>query len=206
MYDKNFIAQIAVTDPRSACLLARGNAVLQSYRIQVEFNDTITQGTLASAFLDAPLGEDFFVTDVRSTINRPLAFAGSIFKAQADVNNAMNPGLDVKLTVQGGNPGAAYVINQNFTPIELIAPPIASSTASPILCNFTLTASQTVKGEFSWRRVLATDENPTIVTIIFKGWTFGCSMYAGLNIMQAREMLKKEFGILCACWTPLRGR
>ncbi len=194
MITKSFLGELAATDPRAACVLAKGNAVQQSYRMTLEFNAALVAGQVNSAFLDEPMGQDFFITDVRSTIVRPLAFAGSIFKAQSDVFNSQNSGIDVRLTVQGGTPGAGYVINDNFTPLELMAPP-ATSPTSPMLCNFMLGNMQTIKGEFTWNRAMADDENPTRVTIVFKGWRMSCALYLGLDVVRARAMLKAEYGI-----------
>lgn len=194
MLTKTFLGEIAATDPRAACVLARGNTVIQEYRMTIEFSASLVAGQVNSVYLNEPMGDDFFVTDVRSTVNRPLAFAGSIFKGQADVFNSQNSNIDVKLTVQGGLPGAGYVIQDAFTPLELVAPP-ATSPTSPILCNFMLGTTQTIKGEFVWNRAMADDENPTRVTIVFKGWRLGCTMYLGLTVPQAREALRVEFGI-----------
>lgn len=175
-------------------MLAKGQAVVQTYRMTIEFASALVAGQVNSAFLSEPMGEDFFINDIRSTINRPLAFAGSIFKAQSDVFNSQNSGLTVRLSVTGGTPGGHYVIQDDFTPLELVAPP-ATSPTSPLVCNFMLGNMQTIKGEFTWNRTLADDENPTRVTIIFKGWRLGCQMYLGLDVVRAREMLAKEFGI-----------
>ncbi len=169
--------------------------MVESFRITLVTSSALTAGQVLSAYLDEPMGQDFFVTDMRSTVNRPLAFAGSIFKAQSDVFNSQNPNIDCRLTVQGGNPGAQYVINGNFTPLELLAPPIAGATASPVMCNFTLRHMQTVKAEFVFNRALGEGENPTSVSIIFKGWRLGCSMYNGLSTQQARAALHEEYGI-----------
>jgi hypothetical protein len=192
---RELAAILAEINPRAALAMAYGQAVPGLYRATLVTSASLVAGQVYSADLDEPIGDDFFVTDVRSTVNRPLAFAGSIWKAQSDVYNAQNPNIDVRMQVKGGLSGQGYVINANFTPLELIAPPIAGNTSSPMLCNFLLGTMQTVTCEFVFNRAPADDENPTRVTISFKGWRVGCTAYLGLSIPQAREKLREQFGI-----------
>lgn len=191
----DFYRSLANINPRAAYFLLRqGNWIKQTYRITFAFTSGAPDVNYA-AYLDEPMGEDFLVLDMRSTVRRPNAFAGSVFKAQSDVANAQNSGIDVLLRTQGGNPGAQYVINGSATPLELVAPPIASATVSTQMCGWVLGHMQTVKAEFILRRTLASDEIPTEVSIIFTGARLGCQMYNGMSVEQARQAIKAEWGI-----------
>ncbi len=182
------LASLAKSNPRVAYWIARGDWIAQSYRITISFTSGAADVPY-SAYLDEPIGSDFFVTDMRSTVRRPNAFAGSVFKAQSDVANAQNSGIDVQLRTQGGGLGDQYVINGSFTPLELVAPPIAGATQKPLLCGWTLVNMQTVKADFILRRTLADDEIPTEASIIFTGMRLSCSMFNGMSTEQARAAL-----------------
>lgn len=192
--DLPYLTALAKTNPRAAYFLAKGDWVHQSYRITFSFTSG-TPDVNYPAYLDEPMGEDFFVTDMRSTVRRPNAFAGSVFKAQSDVANAQNSGVDVMLRTQGGSPGQQYVINGSFTPLELVAPPIASSTSKPLVCGWVLTHMQTIKAEFILRRTLGDTEIPMDVSIIFTGMRLGCSMYNNMSVEQARTLIAEKWGI-----------
>lgn len=185
---------LARTNPRAAYFLAKNGWVPQRYRIRLSFTSGAADVNYP-AYLDEPMGEDFFVSDIRSTVRRPNAFAGSVFKAQSDLANAANSGIDVILRTQGGTPGAQFVINGSFMPLELIAPPIGGATSSPLVCDWVLPHMQTIKAEFILTRTLASDEIPTEVTIAFSGSRLGCSMFNGMSIEAARAALNELWGV-----------
>lgn len=173
--------------PQVSYFLLTGNPIPQSYPIWVEFvtgaADRLQTGQLASV-----MGDDFYVQDIRSQVWRPAAFAGSIFKAQSDVYNAQNTNLSARLRVEGGGMGQQYVVNGDFSPLELIAPPISGPTVSDACGQgFVLTYGQTMKLDVAVKRTLAADELPMRVWVQLRGWRLGCMNFNNMSPGEARS-------------------
>jgi len=176
----DYARRLAPTNPLLAYQLvqvAKRNRLLGSYDLSYRFTSGVVDAP-AQATFPTTLGEDFFVVDIRSTVQRPNAFAGSIFKAQSDFYNAMQSGIYVKLQVVGGPPGSKYIINDNFTPLEVIAPN-ANGQGKSVICGMdaTLLYSQTVRADLTLRRAYPESELPLDMTIAFLGWSLQCCDY-----------------------------
>jgi len=177
-------------NPQLAYQLALGKPVPQQYSLQVEFNNGAPD-TILTAQLDTPLGDDLYIFDMRSTVTRPQAFAGSIFKAQSDVFNSQNSGITVRLQVLGGGPGNQYVLNSTQTPLELVAPPVASATTAALTPQeWVLTWGQTIRADFVLGRSYV-GETPVRVAIVLNGWRLGCQNYDNIAVDIARTKVSE---------------
>lgn len=196
--------QIATSNPRAALWLARTRPMLGIYSMSATIANGATGQPIELA-LPSMIAEDFFITDLVSEVERPSAFAGSIFKAQSDVNNAMNPGIHAKFQVTGGPAGSKYLINENYAPLQLVAPNVNSGRKSPLCSqNFVLQYAQSLKGSIVLRRTYTQDELPTLVTVAMVGWSLGCQQFDGITEVVARAALGDEFGDVLGL--PAKGR
>lgn len=123
----------------------------------------ITEGTCkVEASSDAIL-RDLWIRKITYTVRRPLAFANSIFKAQSDHSNKLNPNIDFTFRVQ--STFGDFVFTADPTPIETIED--VFECVCPI--GFVIPALAVIKAEFFLRRDLAPDEIPTEVCIVLHG-------------------------------------
>ena len=190
--------KVAVVNPQLAYYLAKVGAQQRLIGFQT-LSLTIESGTVDSpleATFPTTLGEDFYVLDIRSTVQRPTAFAGSIFKGQSDFYNAQQSGLYVRMQVVGGLPGRRYVINDQYAPLEIIAPN-ASSVGNSLIVGLdaVLQYSQSVRADFTLRRAYAPSELPLEVSISFLGWSLGCQDFSRFDAVEATSFLRglREF-------------
>lgn len=116
-------------------------------------------GKLVTAKLCLSTG-DVLVRKVVTTVERPNAFAGNIFKAQSDHFNSLNPNIHVQLEIDSW---CKYVISSDFTPLQNL--PIAFECCCPQ--PFVLTCNATIIGRFINRRVFFPGELPTEAIISF---------------------------------------
>lgn len=183
------IAGIASVNRRLAYYLATCDHVVRPhiYTIRAQFTtaepDKPVSGTLD---FGGPC-DDFWVTDLVYQIRRPMAYPCNILKAQSDVNNAINPGIDMSLSIDGGSCGDLMITVKKI-PIELVARP-ASLPADDGCCDwlqgFVIHYCETVTAEFVLRRTLCPEELPTEVILAFKGYRLGCTNWNNLTISQA---------------------
>lgn len=127
---------------------------------------------------------DLWVREVKYTVRRPHAFAGSVFKAQSDYYNAKNPNIDFQLTV---NSYCRYLISPDFSPLENIESVFQRVT--PI--GLVLRCSANIVARFTNLRALADDENPTEAIITFHGVRLPSDYYGRCNAEQSRAMLRE---------------
>lgn len=184
------------TDPRLAWALLQNRALPAIHSLTVTFTQGATEVPVEGS-LDVALGEDFYLLDLRSQVARPTAFDGNIFKAQADLANAKNPNIDVRLQVTGGRAGQRFLINDGFSPLEMVAPNV-DSAYRPLVCNndIVLTASQSLKATMVLRRIYATSELPLRITVAMSGWSLGCQNFDGLDAASCANLAAEQFGRL----------
>ncbi len=184
---------LAVTNPRLAYWLAQDdmqNKLLGFQTMEHTFDNGTTAQPAQTSF-PTVLGEDFYPVDLRSTVQRPEYAAGNIYKPQSDYFNALQSGIWVKMEVVGGLPGRNYMINQQFTPLEIIAPN-ANSTSKSIICGLgsVLEYSQNVRTDLTLRRTYQASELPALLGISFVGWSLGCQGYFSVPLDKACSHLR----------------
>jgi len=189
-----FARRLAPTNPRLAYQLAQvaqKNRLLGLYSVSYNFTAGVVDTPYEATF-PSTLGEDFFVVDIRSTVQRPSAFSGNIFKAQSDYYNALQSGIYCKLQVVGGPPGSKYLISDNFVPLETIAPN-ANGQGKSVICGMdaVLLYSQTVRADLTLRRAYTESELPLNMTIAFLGWSLQCCDYrTSIPLQDAQAYLR----------------
>lgn len=186
--------EVAPSDPRLAFQLAQVRSRLLGFHtVQIDFATGVVESPVDGAF-PTTLGEDFYVVDIRSTVQRPNAFTGNIFKAQSDVFNAQQSGIWVQVQVVGGTPGNKYLVNEYMMPLEMIAPPVAGSTCSAICgTHAVLKYTQNVRIGAVLRRAYPENELPLIMAVTFIGWSLGCTNYE--SAMSARDAVSNLRGM-----------
>lgn len=154
-----------------------------------------TPGVPYEATFPTTLGEDFYVLDVRSTVQRPNYLAGSAQKAQSDYFNALGPCIDVRMEVVGGVPGRKYLLNDFSAALEIIAPN-ANGQGKSLICGMdaVLEYSQTVKAQFVLTRSYGATELPLSVQVSFVGWSLGCAQYDRMPMAEAVAYLAGQGG------------
>jgi hypothetical protein len=136
---------------------------------------TSTEPKTIPAQFGTLITRDLWVRKITYTVRRPNAFAGSIFKAQSDVNNALNPNVDFTLTVKSFTD---YVIASTPTPLESLE--LVFECVCPI--GFVLGCAATIQADFTLRRALAADEVPYEVCIVIWAITLPRSYNISLEI------------------------
>jgi hypothetical protein len=118
---------------------------------------------------------DLWVRKITYTVRRPNAFAGSIFKAQSDHFNALNPNVDFNLLIRSY---FEYVIASDPTPLETIG--MVFECVCPI--GFVLGCAASIEATFTLLRALAEDEIPYNVCIVFHTITLPRQYNIGLDL------------------------
>lgn len=172
------IRALAPVDPILAYALWLSDGYPQIFKMEAQFTTgaideevdaSTTDGTPGSTFCS-----DFVILGARFQIRRTLAFAGSIWKGQSDVNNALNSGIDMTLEAEGC---PKFEIVPVPTAIELVA----DAPGTPDSCcafpyGFVMPACSDLKAVFINRRALAPDELPTSVIVAVRGQSLGCNL------------------------------
>lgn len=139
---------------------------------------TSTEPKTIQAQIAGVLTKDLWIRKVTYTVRRPLAFAGSIFKAQSDHFNKLNPNVDWTLTVRSF---FDYVISPDPTPLENIE--MVFECVCPI--GFVIGCATTIDAWFTLRRALASDEVPYEVCITLHAVTLPRRYDIGLQVAVA---------------------
>lgn len=113
---------------------------------------------------------DLWINSVKYTVQRPNAFAGSIFKAQSDENNKKNPNINVQIII---NSYCRYFISTDYTPLENTVEQFSCSCPAGIV----LSCAANIQSAFTNLRALAADEIPTIATITMSGTRLPRGLY-----------------------------
>jgi hypothetical protein len=119
---------------------------------------TTTEPKTISAQVTSVITRDLWVRKITYTVRRPNAFAGSIFKAQSDHFNKLNPNVDFTLTIHSY---FDYVITADPTPLENIE--MVFECVCPI--GFVIGCALSIEATYTLLRALAADEVPYNVCI-----------------------------------------
>lgn len=111
---------------------------------------------------DGLVETDLWINSVKYTVQRPNAFAGSIFKSLSDEMNKRNPDINAQLII---NSYCRYLISTDYTPLENMVEQFSCSCPAGIV----LSCSANIQAAFTNLRALAADEIPTIATITLSG-------------------------------------
>lgn len=138
---------------------------------------------------------DLWVRRVTYTVKRPSAFSGSIFKAQSDYFNRLNPNIDFTLQI---NSHCKYLISPDPTPIENIEQTF--ECVCPV--GFVLGCSANIQAEFvNTRTFLCGQETeadngecPTIVVITLHAVRLptrydSCAIKTAVNALHSIDLL-----------------
>lgn len=164
------LGEIAQCDPQLANAIIRPDLLgwgepscgwgWQILNLKGQFNSGAANQQVKFQLAEGIVETDLWVRKVTYTVQRPLAFAGNIFKAQADYFNRLNPCIDFTMIVKSY---CRYVISPTETPLENIEQ--VFECVCPI--GFVLGCSTQISGYFRNIRDFSTDngEIPTIATI-----------------------------------------
>lgn len=173
------IASLAMHDPVLAFALARTpNKTPQIYTIRAQFttgavDETVTGSTGSDN--DNGFCSDFLVLSAKFQVRRINAFAGSIFQAQANVNNALNSGIDAELKVFGDCPN--FFINEDPIPLEFLADaPGTPDNGCGFPYGFVAPKCGRIHATFTNRAPFAGATNPVEVFLAFRGIALGCGI------------------------------
>jgi hypothetical protein len=139
---------------------------------------TTTEPKTIKGQVEGIITRDLWIRKVVYTVRRPNAFAGSIFKAQSDHFNKLNPNVDFTLIVRSY---FDYVISPDPTPLENIE--MVFECVCPI--GFVIGCAATIEADFTLRRALAADEIPYEVCITLHAITLPRRYDIGLQVAVA---------------------
>lgn len=128
---------------------------------------------------------DLWVRSLKYTVQRPNAFAGSIFKAQSDYFNALNPNINLQLIV---NSYCRYFISPEFTPLENLTERFECDCPAGLV----FSCGGSIQANFTNLRPLASDEIPTNVVVTFSAIRLPPGLYSSCNYQQAVQLLKEQ--------------
>lgn len=187
-----FLGDIAPLDPRLAYVLYQAGLAPGGYvdvggweiiNIRGTWATTDANQTVRGQF-DGLVEADLWVKDVQYTVKRPNAFAGSIFKPQADYFNMKNPNIDFQLII---NSYCRYLISPTFTPLENIKQAFSRCCSE---LGLVLRCSARPEAQFTNTRTLADDEIPTIAVISMHAIRLPREAYGACNIEHAVEAMR----------------
>lgn len=169
------LREVALIDPILALALYESRDKLpQLFPLVAQLNT----GAI-DEFTDASTGDrDGFCSDTiilgsKFQVRRIAAFAGSIFKGQSDVNNALNSGIDVNLQVSGECP-VFDIMGGDFAPIECVSDaPGTCDTGLGFPYGFVAPRCGRIFAQFFNRRPLAPSEGPVTIHMVFRGISLG---------------------------------
>lgn len=141
--------------------------------------------------------EDLFVTGVVYDVERPNFAAGSIDKPFSDQQNALRPGINVRVRVDGGFGTEQYPVNVAALPIQNALS--QSQQDGPLKYifarGFCLTYNQQIDFEAYLTRTLGETEIPYVLNVAVHGIKLGCKAMGGLNREEALQLLAKNYGL-----------
>lgn len=137
---------------------------------------------------------DLWVCDVRTTVRRPLFAAGSLWKAQSDFYNSLNPGIDFTLVTK--NNCYDLAISPDPTPFENVRGIFRSSCPFGIV----LTCGATFDGLFTYTRSLTeAGVLPMEAIVTFSGIRLKNGAYRDCHYSDA---VKTVQGVLAGAMSP----
>lgn len=125
---------------------------------------------------------DSWIFDVRYTVRRPNWLPGSALKAQSDYYNALNPNIDVALTITSYQ---HYTVSADETPLENFAQRFECQCPGGIILAF---GCQGIDGEVTNGRTLQSTETPLEVVISLHAIMLGRS-YGALREDDREQIL-----------------
>ena len=134
--------------------------------------------------VDGLVETDLWINSVKYTVQRPNAFAGSIFKAQSDEMNKLNPNINAQLII---NSYCRYLISTDYTPLENMTEQFSCSCPAGIV----LSCSGNIQASFTNLRALTADEIPTIATITLSGTRLPRGLYNSCGYGELLAFLTK---------------
>lgn len=188
------LGEVAQHDPRLAAALLQAPGMVgeggtiwatggwELLDVDATFND-VTANQSVSGDSSGIVETDLWVRSLKYTVERPLAFAGSIFKAQSDYFNSLNPNITLQLIV---NSYCRYFISPDFTPLQNIIESFECDCPAGLV----FSCGGSIDATFSNRRALAADEVPTIVTLTFSAIRLPPGLYSSCSYGAAVEMLR----------------
>lgn len=140
---------------------------------------------------------DFFPTAVVYDVERPNYAVGSIDKPESDFYNALRPGINVRVSFEGGFDGDQFPVNIKGTPIQNVMSQAQQNgpLKDVFARGFVLEYNQQALIEAYLTRTLAETETPYTLRVTFHGIRLACRALGGLNPIQAIAKLKDEFSI-----------
>ncbi len=187
------IQRIAEFDPVAALWLMRSGGtsrVPQLFPIVASFTDNSQP-----IGIDLPqVGQDLFVESLDYDVERPNAFAGSVFKAQSDLANAKSPFVDLRIKMRGGS--VIYILGDDAR-IQTVARHATSEGGQEYLRYWTLFQHQSGQCVFTLKKALdeSNGEVPYKVILVLKGYVLPCRGYGNVTVDEAIPELAAKFGI-----------
>lgn len=198
------LGQIALVDPQlGRALYERHDGALGAYSdapaVQMlggwellNITGTWTSGAANQAVvgdLSGIVEADLWIHMVKYTVQRPNAFAGSIFKSLADEMNKLNPNVNVQLLI---NSLCRYLPSPDIsTPLENILEMFECSCPTGLV----LTCGASIEATFTNLRALASDENPTHAVITLSATRLPRGSYSSCGYADSIKRLR-DAGLL----------
>lgn len=191
-FQPGFLGTLAQCDPRLAASIIRPDLIgwgepacgwgWEIIKLSAEFSSTAADQHIDYNLQNGVITSDLWVRKVTYTVRRPSAFAGSIFKAQSDYFNMLNPNIDFTMTVKSF---CRYVISPTETPLETI------SNHFECVCpvGFVLGCNASISGQFINKRALASDETDTEAVIVLHCVRLP-TRYESCSLKTARDLLE----------------
>lgn len=192
-----FLANCARKNPRLALWVKRAMCMYQpqAFQMHAEWVGTNVDQAPLKLLFDQPVPDDIYVIDVTYDVTRPATYgAGSIFVPEQNWYNALNPGIKIRLSVEGGGFGDQFTVNAKAGPIQnLIRKSQGPTPMNPFPTGWCLTYQSELVGEAFLSRALAESEVPYILDITVMALRLGCKQYGDMREAEAVAALREEF-------------
>lgn len=178
---------------RDAC-----NYQPQAFQMQRVFTSGDINQPPQKFLFDQPVPDTIFIDDVIYSVDPgPDFFAGSVFAPQARRQNEFNPGVSVRMSVEGGGFGDQFTVNAHAGPIQnLIKLANSGEPRDAFPTSWCLTYQSELVVEGFLTRVVPAEWLPYSVAITVKGLRVGCrgkGEYARTSEQAAREAIARAF-------------
>jgi hypothetical protein len=159
-------------------------AAWESIVLKATFDSTGADTTV-QAKSENPVPVEIWVRNVRVQVRRPLAFTGSVLKAQSDYYNAQNPNIDATVLVKSF---CNYIVGENPIPLEHLEQEFDCRCKAGLV----LKPMASIAASFTNLRALAADEIGTEVVITFSGTRLPRGLYGSCGIDQVMNDLREQ--------------
>lgn len=211
---RTWLGDIAQVDPKLAYTLLQSGRVGQSggltpggyvdtggweiINLKASFPEDAPPGTVALAQLSGIVEADLWVRRVTYTVRRPEAFAGNIFKSQADYYNSLNPNIDFTLIIKSYN---RYVVSPEPTPLENISTVFEAVAPAGLV----LRTASSMSATFTNMRSFDGEGADINAVISFHATRLPTGIYGAADAEMAAALLR-EMGYLPSCATGVDGQ